>query len=360
MLDQAKECYRNAEGIDPSVDRPGGGRRLISVSVPILNEEHNLRPLLARLRDVAAANTRYDFEFVFTDNASSDRSFEILAEEARSDPRIRVFRFTRNFGFQASILTNFLCAKGNAAVQVDADLQDPPELISEFLQEWERGYKIVYGIRRRRVERIVLSQARKGFYRILNRLSSVAVPVDAGDFRLVDRVIIEHLRVVKDNSPYIRGIISELGYKQIGIPYDRTARTEGESKFRFMSLARLAIDGICSQSTKPLELISLFGFALSVLSFVGAMFYFLWFLLVMRSPPQGFTTIVILVLFSTGVNAAFIGILGEYIGRIFKNTRSLPAPIVEHRIEPVNKSGQRDDGFLDATTGQSKDREGLG
>lgn len=316
-------------------------KQLITISVPVLNEADNIDPLLQRLRTVADAHRRYDFEFLFTDNASNDATFELLANEARSDNRIRVIRFARNFGFQTSILTNYLHALGHAAIQIDADLQDPPELIAEFFAAWEQGYKVVYGIRRRRPENAILSGARKIFYRMLAHLSNVEVPVDAGDFRLIDRVVIESLRHVKDDAPYIRGIIAEFGYPQTGIPYDRDERRSGTSKFRVFSLIRLAIDGICSQSTKPLELITLFGFVLSFLSFFGALFYFMWFLLVVGKPPQGFTTLVILILLSTGVQAAFVGTLGEYVGRIFRNTRHRPGPIIDQRIEPVKSTDAR-------------------
>jgi polyisoprenyl-phosphate glycosyltransferase len=310
-------------------------KRLVTISIPVLNEADNVKPLLERLRAVAGSYPRYDFEFLFTDNASTDATFERLADEARGDDRIRVIRFTRNFGFQTSILTNYLNANGAAAVQIDADLQDPPELFGEFLAAWEQGYKVVYGIRRSRPENFVLKSARKIFYRLLASLSTVELPVDAGDFRLIDRVVIEDLRKVRDDAPYIRGTIAQLGYKQTGIPYDRTERKRGSSKFRLMALIRLAVDGVCSQSTKPLELITLVGFIFSFLSFFAALFYFAYYLLVIRKPPQGFTTLVILVLLSTSFQTAFIGMLGEYIGRIFRNTRSLPAPIIDQRIEPL-------------------------
>jgi dolichol-phosphate mannosyltransferase len=311
-------------------------KRLVTVSVPVLNEADNIEPLLERLRAVAQTYQRYDFEFLFTDNASTDATFERLASQARSDDRIRVIRFTRNFGFQISILTNYLNARGDAAIQIDADLQDPPELFGEFLAAWEQGYKVVYGIRRSRPENPILSAARKLFYRALAKLSAVELPVDAGDFRLIDRAVIEDLRNVEDEAPYIRGAIAHLGYRQIGIPYDRAERQRGRSKFHLLSLIRLAVDGVCGQSTKPLELITLLGTVLSILSFLAALFYFAWYLLVVRKPPQGFTTLVILILLSTSIQTAFIGLLGEYIGRIFKNTRHIPAPIIDQRIEPLN------------------------
>ncbi|MCU4180676.1 glycosyltransferase family 2 protein [Bosea sp. BH3] len=312
-------------------------RRLISISIPVLNEEDNIGPLLDRLRAITEINNRYDFEFIFTDNASDDRTFEILSTEAVKDNRIRVIRFTQNFGFQRSILTNYLNSKGEAAIQIDADLQDPPEMISEFLSAWERGYKVVYGVRRTRQESSLLSGLRRLFYRALNRLSNVDIPVDAGDFRLIDRIVIENLREMRDNSPYIRGAIAELGYPQIGIPYDRDRRANGASKFKILSLIRLGMDGICSHSTKPLEIITLFGFILSFISFISIIFYLLWFVVISDDQTPGFTTIVILILLSMGMNAAFIGILGEYIGRIFRNTRHIPAPIIEHRIEPIRQ-----------------------
>jgi polyisoprenyl-phosphate glycosyltransferase len=310
--------------------------KLITISIPVFNEEKNISPLLTRLRAVASSKPEYRFEFLFTDNASSDGTFEQLAEEALRDTRIRVLRFTRNFGFQPSILANYLNARGAAAIQIDADLQDPPELIPEFLAVWESGYRVVYGIRKARPENLLVTGARKLYYRILYRLSEVQVPVDAGDFRLIDRAIIEHLRAVKDNSPYLRGIIAQLGYPQIGIPYDRVERKAGKSKFGLTSLLRLAVDGISSQSSKPLELITLFGFVLSFLSVAAATFYLIWFLFAERVPSPGFTTLVILILLSTGMNAAFVGLLGEYIGRIFRNTREIPGPIIYQRIDSVS------------------------
>lgn len=180
-------------------------KRLITISVPVLNEADNVKPLMERLRAVADVHSRYDFEFLFTDNASRDATFERLAGEARLDNRVRVLRFTRNFGFQTSILTNYLNAKGDAAIQIDADLQDPPELFDEFLAAWEQGYKVVYGIRRSRPENAALRLGRKLFYRGLASLSDVELPVDAGDFRLIDRAVIEDLRQVRDDAPYIVG-----------------------------------------------------------------------------------------------------------------------------------------------------------
>lgn len=310
------------------------GKTLISISIPVFNEVDNIDRLLDRLRAVSASlSGDYDFEFLFTDNASVDETFDKLAEAAKSDSRIRVLRFARNFGFQQSILANYLACRGAAAIQIDADLQDPPELFAEFLKHWRNGYLVVYGIRRRRKEFVGLNIARKLYYRLIDRLSDVHLPHDAGDFRLIDRRVIDELRFCRDQAPYLRGLIASFGYAQVGIPYDRMAREKGQSKFNLLDLVKLGIDGICSQSTRPLHLITQFGFLVSVLSFLAALTYAGLWLGGFTRGNAGFTTTVILSLVSIGVQSLFVGILGEYIGRIFHNVRGLPPPIVEKKIE---------------------------
>jgi dolichol-phosphate mannosyltransferase len=309
----------------------------------VLNEEGNIDSLLQRIGAVAGNNPDYDFEFLFTDNCSTDNTFSKLAEHAGRDARIRVLRFSRNFGFQRSILSNLLNSRGDAAILIDADLQDPPELITEFLRYWESGYKVVYGIRRRRAENPLKQLARKAHYRLINVLSETDVPIDAGDFRLVDRIVIEDLRTYTDQTPYIRGIIASIGYPQIGIPYDRSERVVGKTKFTLRDLIRLSIDGICSQSTKPLQYITMFGFITSILSASLIVIYLIDYTFISRHPDApGFTTLVLLVLASISINATFIGLIGEYVGRIYNNVRGGPPAIVADRIEPATdqKQGQ--------------------
>jgi glycosyltransferase involved in cell wall biosynthesis len=308
-------------------------RPLITICVPVLNEEGNIDRLIQRLRDIAGHNADYKFEFLFTDNASTDGTFAKLAEWVKREPRLRALRFSRNFGFQRSILTNLFDARGAAAIQIDADLQDPPELITTFLEQWRKGYKVVYGIRRHRRENPFLLTARKLHYRLINLLSESEVPLDSGDFRLVDRTIIDHLRDYNDRTPYIRGMIASLGYPQIGIPYDRSVRTVGFSKFNFWRLLTLSIDGVCSQSTKPLQFITVFGFVLSIVSAILVLVYLCAYLLGQDTDTRGFTTLVLLVLVSIAINAAFVGVLGEYIGRIFNVVRGGQLAIVVDRLE---------------------------
>lgn len=308
-------------------------RPLITISIPVFNEFENIDRLIARLESVFATEPGYRFEILFTDNDSTDGTFEKLAEKAKDNPHIRALKFSRNFGFQKSILTNYLEARGVAAIQIDADLQDPPELISGFLREWEKGYKVVYGIRKRRRENPVIHLLRRTYYKVVAYLSHVPLPTDAGDFRLIDRVIIEHLRRIDEQTPYLRGLIASLGYPQTGISYDREQRTAGRSKFRMLQLIELGIDGITAQSTRPLRLITMVGVLLCVLMVPFFLYYLLVPFVVSAQVPSGFTTIVLLLIFLIGFNALLMGVIGEYIGRIFNNTRSLPITIVEQRVE---------------------------
>lgn len=326
-------------------------RRLITISVPVLNEADNIDRLIDRLSRLAASETGYDFEFLFTDNASTDATFEKLAAHAQKDQRIRVLRFSRNFGFQISILMNYLNARGHAAVQIDADLQDPPELISEFLREWENGYKVVYGVRKARQEPIMIKTTRKAYYRLVSWLSESDLPVDAGDFRLIDRTIIEELREIKEQTPYLRGVIANMGYAQLGIPYDRTARQAGYSKFKLSGLVSLGLDGITSQSVRPLRLLTLAGLGIFAASMVLIAFYFLIFFFSRENVPSGFTTLTLIALISLGVNTFAIGLVGEYVGRIFNNTRGLPLALIERRIEPPTDRDAARGGEVAGSTG---------
>jgi len=317
-------------------------RKLITISIPVFNEEGNIDGLLRRIGAVAEKNADYDFELLFTDNCSTDNTFAKLAEHASCDARIRVLRFSRNVGFQRSILTNLLNSKGAAAILIDADLQDPPELVTDFLRHWERGYKVVYGIRRRRVENPLMQLARRAHYRLIQALSETDVPLGAGDFRLVDRIVIEDLRTYTDKTPYLRGIIASIGYPQIGIPYDRSDRVVGKTKFNLQDLIRLSFDGICSQSTKPLQYITLFGFITSIMSLFLIVIYLIEYFISDSRGARGFTTLVLLVLVSISINAIFIGLIGEYVGRIYNNVRGGPPTIIADRIEPAlnQKQGQ--------------------
>jgi glycosyltransferase involved in cell wall biosynthesis len=305
-------------------------RPLISLVVPVLNEEDNLGPLVERVAAVMAqVADRYDYELVFTDNHSDDTTWQKLTSLAMENSNVRAYRFSRNFGYQKSIRTGYLKARGAAAIQLDADLQDPPELIPEFLGYWEAGSKVVYGIRRSRREGMVVTAIRRVFYWLIDALSDDPLPRDAGDFRLIDRQVIEVLRADGDVHPYIRGRIAAMGFTQTGIPYDRSARQAGETKFSFWSMVHLAIDGITSHSAKPLRLATYLGIGTMAASFVAVLIYLSGQLFLDTDWPAGFATLVVMVLFFSGLNSFLLGFMGEYVARIFEQLKQSPDTLIE-------------------------------
>ena len=308
-------------------------KKLISIIVPVLNEELNIEPFYETLKPIIEKfSSYYDFEILFTDNHSTDGTFQKLKKLNLQDPRIRVLRFSRNFGYQRSILTGYLNARGDAMIQIDCDLQDPPSLIEEFIRMWEKGNLVVYGIRETRKEGCVLNIARKIFYRLINSLSETHIPLDAGDFRLVDKKIVNELGKTEDMHPYLRGAIAGLGFKQVGIPYNRNKRMRGESNFKFRDLYLLALDGILSHSIIPLRIASIFGLIVSFTTILAIIGFMIGKLIFNYAWPAGFTTLSILILFSISVNALFLGIIGEYIGRIFQQVKKRSITIIEEEI----------------------------
>ena len=318
------------------------GVKLVSIVVPVLNEEHNIPRLYQAVQAIIAeAAGRYDWELIFTDNHSTDRSFDVLRELASRDKRVRVIRFSRNFGYQRSILTGYLASRGDAVVQLDCDLQDSPDLIHEFLARWEEGYKIVYGVRRRRREGWVITAVRKVFYRLINALSEHELPLDAGDFRLVDRCIVEELRKIEDASPYLRGTIATLGFDQVGVAYDRNARTAGKTKFKLQQLLGLALDGIFNHSMTPLRLATYVSGILFLVTLLFSLVYLVGKIVAGAEWPAGFATLALLILFSMSVNAFFFGVLGEYLGRIFRQVKRGPLAVVEAELNRPGGQSQR-------------------
>lgn len=334
-------------------DASGPIVKLLSIIVPVYNEEANVEPLYHAVnRTLGRIADRYRWEFVFTDNCSSDSTFERLDRLAAGDSRVRIYRFTRNFGFQRSILTGYRLARGDAAIQIDCDLQDPPEVILDFVKLWEAGFRVVYGVRRSRPESFFLHAMRRLFYRVLAWLSSDNLPVDAGDFRLVDRCVLDLLHLYRDQNPYLRGYIASLGYQQVGVAYDRTERKRGESSFRFGSLVTLAIDGIVGHSTLPLRLASIVGVVLSVLATVAIVVYFVLWLAYEQSWPAGFATLAFLVLISLALNAIFLGIIGEYLARIYSQVKPQPLTIVERVVDRAEPSPREtEQGGIQAVAG---------
>lgn len=306
--------------------------RLVSVIVPAYNEEDNVDRAYRAIVDACGSLPNAALEIIFSDNHSTDRTFERLAAIAEKDARVRVFRLSRNCGYHRSVLFAYQAARGDCAIQIDCDLQDPPALIPDMIALWEQGHQVVYGIRRSLPDGRLIGSSRRLFYRMIRALSDDDLPVDAGEFRLVDRRILDQLRQVEDTSPYVRGLISSMGFSQIGFLYDRDVRVAGSSKFPLSRMISMALDGLLNHSLAPLRLAS--GIALTVgsLTFLLICFYLGGRLLFGQNWPAGFATTTLLLLLSITLNAMCFGILGEYVGRIFMQSKRRPLPIVERVI----------------------------
>jgi dolichol-phosphate mannosyltransferase len=331
------------KNISEAGETSAAAKPLISIIVPVFNEEDNVDKTYAELKRVAGELADYRFEFLFTDNHSTDQTFAKLSQIAAHDPEVRVVRFARNFGFQKSVLTGYRLARGAAAIQIDADLQDPPSMFGPFLKKWREGYDVVVGVRRNRKESLLLRRGRRAYYRLMRRLDGPHLILDAGDFRLIDRSVIERLRPIHEPHMYLRGLISSLARRQIGIPFDRSERLYNESKFKFRSLMRLAMDGILAHSSLPLRISFYIGLVIALASVLLAGFYLALRLFSAEAIPQGFTTTQILVLFGIGLNSVFLGVLGIYVGRIYDQVRMRPPTIIadlvnfDRPIETIEK-----------------------
>jgi len=301
----------------------------VSIVVPAFNEEATVERCYATIVEVFAGLPDYDYEIVFTDNHSTDRTFPLLRKIAEADSRVKVIRFSRNYGYQRSVLVGYKNASGACAIQLDCDLQDPPELIPQMLARWREGHQVVYGVRRSLKDGWMTAMARRGFYRFINALSDDELPIDAGEFRLVDARILQELRLVEDTTPYIRGLISALGFSQVGIEYDRGERIAGKSKFSLKPMIALAVDGLLNHSLVPLRIASAVGLLVGSITFLLIFVYLLLRLTFGAAWPAGFATTTILMLMSITLNALFLGIIGEYLGRVFVQSKQRPSPVVE-------------------------------
>lgn len=310
----------------------GSRKPLASICIPTLNEAGNIEALHIRLTNLAQSmKNQCDFEFIFSDNHSDDNTWELLEAIAKNDSRVKVIRFSRNFGFQRSIFANYLHAKGEIVMQIDADLQDPPEMFVDFFQKWHEGFDVIYGVRVTRPENWFLSRSRKLGYWAIDKLSTDAMPKNAGDFRLIDRKVVDALLKNKSPDPYIRGIIATLGFNQIGIPYSRSSRSAGKSKFNFSRLIRLGVTAVFHHSTLPLRFATYLGSTILFSTILGSAYYVF---LRISNPhlPQGMASLHIIVLFGIGIVSFLLGIIGEYLLRIYKILVSEPIAVVEKSL----------------------------
>lgn len=314
-------------------------RKLISIVVPVFNEVENIRRCVDKVSSVMAELAdRYEYEILFTDNHSTDDTFQMIRALAQDNRRIKAIRFSRNFGYQRSILTGYMNAAGDAAIQLDVDLEDPPELIPRFLELWEEGYQVVYGVRTARKESWFKTFMRRVFYRLINAMSEDHLPPDAGDFRLIDRKVIDQIGSFSGASPYLRGTIASLGFKQQGVEYKRDARVAGRSKFNIWANTTLALDGIVNHSLVPLRIATVFGLVVGFGSIVLAIVYMILRLGGIVMMPPGFATLIIVMLMGIAMNSIFFGILGEYVGRVLFEARKYPHVAVEESVNVVTQT----------------------
>jgi dolichol-phosphate mannosyltransferase len=299
--------------------------------VPVYNEDKNIERAYTAIVDEFKNHPDLEFEIIFTDNASTDNSYEKLFELADKDQRVRVLRFARNFGFQCSILTGYRYAKGDAAIQIDCDLEDPPAVFTEFIRLWRQGHDVVVGLRSQRIESRYMIVLRRLYYKILDRISDVPHKEDAGDFRLVDRSILDQLQTIRDAQPYVRGLISELACNQVGIHYQRNKREFNRSKFPIRQLIKLASEGVYASSTLPLRMATYFGIGISFLTLIMILLYTV-LRFSSKNLPEGFTTTTILILFGISLNALFLGIIGEYMARIYNQLRNRPLVVIAETL----------------------------
>jgi polyisoprenyl-phosphate glycosyltransferase len=318
-----------------SVDSPAardsaGNAPLLSVVAPVYCEESGIDEFYRRTKNVLAQMApRYNHEIVLVNDGSTDRTPELLRALAQQDPHVRVINLARNFGHQFAITAGIDYAAGDAVVLIDADLQDPPETIREMVVRWEEGFKVVYGVRSARRGESRFKRWTAGlFYRVLQRLSDTRLPLDSGDFRLIDRAVVDALKEMREEHRYLRGLVAWVGFPQCGLTYQRDPRYAGETKYTLVKMVRLALNAIFSFSAKPLYIASYLGVTVTLVSLL----LILWIvgnkLINPATSVTGWTSLTAVVALLGGVQLISIGVLGQYVGRIFEQTKRRPLYIV--------------------------------
>ena len=303
-----------------------------SIVIPVLNEEKVLNELYKRLTKVMT-DIGESYEIIFINDGSTDNSLKIMKQLQTHDKRIKIIDFSRNFGHQIAITAGIDFTSGDAVITIDADLQDPPEVIPDLIKKWKEGYEVIYGIReKRKGENFFKKITALIFYRLINKMTMINMPPDSGDFRLIDKKVVNNLKNIRENNRYVRGLTYWIGFKQIGVPYERDKRFAGKSKYPIKKLFKLAYDAIFSFSNFPLKIATYFGFIVSFLSFLY-LIYALIIKLFTNSVIHGWTSLMISILFLGGVQLICLGIIGEYIARINDEVKKRPLYIIKEIID---------------------------
>lgn len=301
-----------------------------SIIIPVFNEEEILNELFDRLTAVMDGIGE-PYEVIFVDDGSNDASLAILKKICSENKEVWIINLSRNFGHQIAISAGLDFAHGKAMIAMDADLQDPPELIPEFIQKWKQSYEVIYAIRKRK-ENFFRKTAYKSFYKILNKISNIYIPEETGDFSLMDRRVVNAVNSARERNRFVRGIRSWVGFKQIGIEYERPSRVKGKVKYSLAKLINLALNGFFAFSWVPLRISSYLGFTVSTISFLLIIFG-LYAKLVLKIQIVGWASMFVIVLFIGGIQLIILGIIGEYIGRIYEETKQRPLYVIKEIIE---------------------------
>jgi dolichol-phosphate mannosyltransferase len=303
---------------------------LLSIIIPVFNEQQNISPLLKRLLPIVS---KYPYEIIFIDDGSNDQTLSQVKKKALKNKNIKLISFTRNFGHQTALTAGYQLALGDCVVALDADLQDPPELIDKLIDQWKKGFKIVYAKREEREDSLFKKATASFFYRLINFLSHTPIPKDVGDFRLLDREIVDFLNKLPEKSRFLRGLVAWGGYSSTIIPFKRSKRLAGQTHYPLNKMVNFALDGIISFSTKPLKIATYLGFLTSLFGTLGII-YALYRRLFL--PHQywvtGWTAIFVAIIFFGGIQLITIGIIGEYIGKIYKEIQGRPQFLIKEKI----------------------------
>ena len=310
---------------------------LLSIVVPVFNEAQILPEFGRRVRAVLGG-CGVGWELIFVDDGSGDATPAILRELCQADARIKAITLSRNFGHQVALTAGLDSAGGDVVAVMDGDLQDPPEMIKAFLERWREGYDVVYGVRASRRGNVLKRLCYASFYRVLEWISDINIPLDSGDFCMMDRCVADALQRFPERRRFVRGLRAWVGFRQIGIPYDRPERAGGDSKYTWRKLWRLATDGVLSFSFKPLTLISVLGLITASVSFAGLLFFFVHRVVGFQiygyapSDVPGFTSIIFSVLFIGGIQLFALGVIGKYIAHIAEEVKGRPLYLVKSRV----------------------------
>lgn len=325
----ARPAILQGEGVMGAIGMAGGIE--LSVVVPVFNEARNLKPLIEALRPVLDRETT-GWEVVFVDDGSADDSLAVMRELNQADPRLRAVSFSRNFGKEIAIAAGLDHARGRAVAIMDADLQHPPEILAQFLAKWREGYGMVYGVRSDRdAEAKIKRNFARAFYSLFERFGETGLPEGAGDFRLMDRKAVDALKAMGERARFSKGLYAWVGFKSVGVEFQVAERLHGSTKFNYRKLFSFAFDGISSFSTVPLKIATYFGALIACLATLAALFYALRTLFFGTDLP-GFPTLVVSIMFFSGIQLISLGMIGEYVGRIFAEVKRRPLYLIGERV----------------------------